>query len=246
MTLKFSRLHLRLGVCIAVAGVGIAEGVPSGSRLIVHGQPGHASVIQANGRSYVDLEAITHLLNGSLEFHGSEIVLTLGGSNSSSPRAGASEFSKDFVRAGTQLGLAEMIRGGTTTYCDMYYFEAAIAEETERAGVRGLLVVHGPRRVGRLGQAPLVGQGVREAEPGRPPQGGSRRDLGELRLGLLMFQKGGPGPAVHGRELGPGVGRAHVHYPNRREARPGRFHTEQTRGLATLDAAPEALLGGKQ
>jgi 5-methylthioadenosine/S-adenosylhomocysteine deaminase len=32
-----------------------------------------------------------------------------------------------------------MIRGGTTTYCDMYYFEDAIAEETERAGVRGLL-----------------------------------------------------------------------------------------------------------
>jgi 5-methylthioadenosine/S-adenosylhomocysteine deaminase len=32
-----------------------------------------------------------------------------------------------------------MIRGGTTTYCDMYYFEDAVAEETERAGVRGLL-----------------------------------------------------------------------------------------------------------
>ncbi|HMF55767.1 MAG TPA: amidohydrolase, partial [Pyrinomonadaceae bacterium] len=39
----------------------------------------------------------------------------------------------------TRLGLAEMIRGGTTTYCDMYYFEDAIAEETERAGVRGIL-----------------------------------------------------------------------------------------------------------
>jgi cytosine/adenosine deaminase-related metal-dependent hydrolase len=29
-----------------------------------------------------------------------------------------------------RLGLAEMIRGGTTTYCDMYYFEDAIADET--------------------------------------------------------------------------------------------------------------------
>ena len=44
-----------------------------------------------------------------------------------------------FVRAGTRLGLAEMIRGGTTTYCDMYYFEDAIADETKRAGVRGVL-----------------------------------------------------------------------------------------------------------
>src|SRR3712207_420120 len=32
-----------------------------------------------------------------------------------------------------------MIRGGTTTYCDMYYFEDAIADETAKAGVRGLL-----------------------------------------------------------------------------------------------------------
>ena len=45
----------------------------------------------------------------------------------------------DFVRTGTQLGLAEMIRGGTTTYCDMYYFEDEIAEETAKAGVRGVL-----------------------------------------------------------------------------------------------------------
>ena len=36
-------------------------------------------------------------------------------------------------------GLAEMIRGGTTTYCDMYYFEDAIADETFKAGVRGVL-----------------------------------------------------------------------------------------------------------
>lgn len=44
-----------------------------------------------------------------------------------------------FVRAGTRLGLAEMIRGGTTTYCDMYYFEDAIADETKKAGMRGVL-----------------------------------------------------------------------------------------------------------
>ncbi len=53
--------------------------------------------------------------------------------------AEAKNVTEEFVRTGTQLGLAEMIRGGTTTYCDMYYFEDAIAEETARAGVRGLL-----------------------------------------------------------------------------------------------------------
>jgi 5-methylthioadenosine/S-adenosylhomocysteine deaminase len=53
--------------------------------------------------------------------------------------AEAKNVTEEFVRAGTRLGLAEMIRGGTTTYCDMYYFEDAIADETSRAGVRAVL-----------------------------------------------------------------------------------------------------------
>lgn len=53
--------------------------------------------------------------------------------------AEAKNVTEEFVRAGTRLGLAEMIRGGTTTYCDMYYFEDAIADETVKAGVRGVL-----------------------------------------------------------------------------------------------------------
>src|SRR5436190_13811137 len=53
--------------------------------------------------------------------------------------AEAKNVTEEFVRAGTRLGLAEMIRGGTTTYCDMYYFEDAVADETAKAGVRGVL-----------------------------------------------------------------------------------------------------------
>ncbi len=53
--------------------------------------------------------------------------------------AEAKNVTEEFVRVGARLGLAEMIRGGTTTYCDMYYFEDAIADETARAGMRGVL-----------------------------------------------------------------------------------------------------------
>ena len=53
--------------------------------------------------------------------------------------AEARNVTEEFVRVGTRLGLAEMIRGGTTTYCDMYYFEDAIADETFKAGMRGVL-----------------------------------------------------------------------------------------------------------
>ncbi len=41
-----------------------------------------------------------------------------------------------FVRLGTQLGCAEMIRSGITCFADMYYFEDAVAEATAEAGLR--------------------------------------------------------------------------------------------------------------
>jgi 5-methylthioadenosine/S-adenosylhomocysteine deaminase len=53
--------------------------------------------------------------------------------------AEARNTTREFTAAGTRLGLVELIRGGTTTYADMYYFEDAIAEETKKAGVRGVL-----------------------------------------------------------------------------------------------------------
>jgi 5-methylthioadenosine/S-adenosylhomocysteine deaminase len=43
-----------------------------------------------------------------------------------------------FVRLGTSLGCAEMIRSGVTCFADMYYFEDAVAEATAAAGMRAL------------------------------------------------------------------------------------------------------------
>jgi 5-methylthioadenosine/S-adenosylhomocysteine deaminase len=45
----------------------------------------------------------------------------------------------DFVRLGARIACAEMIRSGVTSFADMYYFEEAIAEETDRIGMRALL-----------------------------------------------------------------------------------------------------------
>ena len=53
--------------------------------------------------------------------------------------AEARNVTEDYVRWGSRLGLAEMIRSGTTTFADMYYFEDAVAEETKAAGIRGVL-----------------------------------------------------------------------------------------------------------
>lgn len=53
--------------------------------------------------------------------------------------AEAGNVSPDFVRVGTDLAMAEMIRSGTTTFADMYYFEDDIAGEVKQAGMRGVL-----------------------------------------------------------------------------------------------------------
>jgi 5-methylthioadenosine/S-adenosylhomocysteine deaminase len=53
--------------------------------------------------------------------------------------AEARNVTEEYVRWGSRLALAEMIRSGTTTYADMYYFEDAEADEAKAAGVRGVL-----------------------------------------------------------------------------------------------------------
>lgn len=53
--------------------------------------------------------------------------------------AEAKNVSKEFCYWGTMAGCLEMIKSGTTTYVDMYYFEDTIAEATVKAGMRGVL-----------------------------------------------------------------------------------------------------------
>jgi 5-methylthioadenosine/S-adenosylhomocysteine deaminase len=53
--------------------------------------------------------------------------------------AEARNVTPEFVREGTRLAALEMIRSGTTTFVDMYYFEDEVAEVTREAGLRGVL-----------------------------------------------------------------------------------------------------------
>ncbi len=53
--------------------------------------------------------------------------------------AEARNVTPDFVEWGTRLGILEMLRGGITTYADMYYFEDNVAQVTKAAGMRGVL-----------------------------------------------------------------------------------------------------------
>ncbi len=46
--------------------------------------------------------------------------------------------SPEFVRLGTQIACAELIRSGVTTFNDMYFFEESVAKATAEAGMRAV------------------------------------------------------------------------------------------------------------
>ncbi len=53
--------------------------------------------------------------------------------------AEAKNLNPEFIRWGTRLACLEMVLSGVTTFVDMYYFEDIVAEETKKAGMRGIL-----------------------------------------------------------------------------------------------------------
>jgi hypothetical protein len=80
---------LRAGwVLITVLGVSALVLSQSGQQngtLLVSGHSGQVPVLQMNGRSYVSIEALARLANGSLKFSGKQITLTLPDSGGYSP-----------------------------------------------------------------------------------------------------------------------------------------------------------------
>ena len=65
-----------VGLLIA-QGLGLSQANQQSTTLVVGGYSGQATVTQINGRSYVAVDALAALVNGSLGYQGSQIILTL-------------------------------------------------------------------------------------------------------------------------------------------------------------------------
>jgi hypothetical protein len=110
--MKLRSVHgwaLPLGLLAVLAAEGQSQTAPQEYTLTVNGQTGSARVLQINGHSYVDLDALARVANGSIAYQGSQITLTLPGTSehaaagaaaSSQPNNG---FSKEFLQAGIEF-----------------------------------------------------------------------------------------------------------------------------------------------
>jgi hypothetical protein len=104
-----SSAQLAMVVLLVVPALALSQAAQETRTLIVNGQPGQVTVVQVNGRSYVDLEALARVANGSLGFNGNQITLTLPGAANAPPPTTTSGsppanpgFSKGFLKAGIE------------------------------------------------------------------------------------------------------------------------------------------------
>ena len=68
---------LLVALFLVVPGIVLSQNANQNHTLIVNGQSTQVPVVQVNGRSYVDLEALASLVKGSLSFAGSQIALSV-------------------------------------------------------------------------------------------------------------------------------------------------------------------------
>jgi hypothetical protein len=94
---------------LIMSGTMWAQAKQQTETLVINGQTGQAAVVHVDGRTYVDLETLAHIANGSLSFNANRIVLNLPPSTASTSVAIApptqvddSGLSRDFMRAGME------------------------------------------------------------------------------------------------------------------------------------------------
>lgn len=101
--------------------VTLAQMTPQNRHLVVNGKAGDATVVQLNGRTYVDLEALVRVANGSLSFQNTKVSIQLpnGEANASAtppnqePPAAPDGLTRNFMVASIET-LAQMREWAST------------------------------------------------------------------------------------------------------------------------------------
>jgi hypothetical protein len=117
MTARQSIAWLMAPLFLVVSGPALAQDANEKRTLIINGQSTQVPVIQVNGRSYIELEALASAVNGSLSFAGSQIAFSVPISPASTASAPTTAkpapapaqvsnpgFSKGFLNAAIEQG----------------------------------------------------------------------------------------------------------------------------------------------
>jgi hypothetical protein len=118
--MRAKRFLILLSILLS-SGVTLAQVNPQNRRLVVNGNTGDVTVVEINSRTYIDLETLVRIANGSLGFQGRQITLVLPGpeANSAAPSpepeqpASPSRLSQTFMIAGIET-IAQMREWAST------------------------------------------------------------------------------------------------------------------------------------
>lgn len=122
MGMRCLALSYSLLLLISACPMSLAQASSQKKTLVVNGRSGTATVVQLDGRTYVDLETLVRIADGSLAFRGNQVTLTLPTSSANtrateSPGdhpASQAGLSREFRIAAIET-LAEMREWASTT-----------------------------------------------------------------------------------------------------------------------------------
>jgi hypothetical protein len=132
---KHLRAILLLGL-VSAAGALLAQGTPENSAktFVVNGKTVGAQVVDIGGRSYVDVESLAQITNGTVTVEPTRIVLTIPVPTSSAPGAAPANAPADNAPPPTVAGLS---RAFVTIAVD------GLAEMREWRGATGTMITYG-------------------------------------------------------------------------------------------------------
>jgi hypothetical protein len=105
MKMRISVLAALLSALLMLPANGNSQTPQKATTFTIAGHTGEAQILQINGKSYVDIETLARLIQGSLSFKGNQTTLTLPPSDAEAPAAtphAKAGFSTAFVQAGIE------------------------------------------------------------------------------------------------------------------------------------------------
>jgi hypothetical protein len=105
MKIRFAMFAVLLAATSILMTNARAQTPQKSATLTIAGHPGEAQLLQVNGKSYVEVEALARLTQGTLSFKANQTILTLPAAERETP---APRAAAGFSRAFTQAGIEEM------------------------------------------------------------------------------------------------------------------------------------------